>query len=123
MNTSKRSFLAASVLAFTAFASTAHAIDRDFTVHNNINATVRELYVSPTSQRTWGPDILGADVLEHGQATTIHFTPSNYRGQCIFDIKLVGTDGGQWVVSGINLCTITDVTFNRTGDRVTFEAH
>lgn len=112
--------LSAAVLSVSSFATPAQAIDRDFAVHNNIDETITQLFVSPTSQTTWGPDILGVDVLEDGQTANIHFTPSNYRGQCQFDIKIVAANGHQYTVSGLNLCTITGVTFNRAGSNVTF---
>ncbi len=115
----KRGFLAAVVLSMVAFAGVAHAIDRDFTVHNNINETIAELYVSPTSQTTWGSDILGRDVLPQGESAAIHFTPRTNAGECIFDIKLVA-GAHQYVVNRVNLCTITDMTFNRSGNNVTF---
>lgn len=120
---SKRIVGTAFTAAVMALSFAAHAIDRDFTVHNNINATVRELYVSPSSSNQWGADVPGADVLAHGAQTAIRFTRNVARGQCVFDIKLVGTDNAQWVVSGINLCTTTAVVFNRSGNRVTHTVH
>lgn len=119
----KRSFIGAAGLAIVAFSTMAHAIDRDFTVHNNIGATVLELHVTPTSTTTWGQDLLGSDTLEDGTQVMIHYTPSMYRGQCIFDIKLVEEGGAASVVNGINLCTITDVTFSRRGGHVVYAAH
>lgn len=111
----KRSFLGAMALSVAVYATAAHAIDRDFTVHNNIGSTIQQLYVSPTSVSQWGPDQLGSSVLANGGQVTLHFNPSTYRGQCNFDIKIVEADGDQSVLHGINLCTITDVTFSRNG--------
>lgn len=117
----KRSLLGAVGLSVLAFAAAAHAIDRDFTVHNNIGNAVLELHVTPSSTTTWGADLLGADVLPNGGAVSIHYTPSMYRGQCVFDIKLVEPNGAQDVVSGVNLCTITSVSFSRQDGHVVFE--
>jgi hypothetical protein len=118
----KRSFLASLCVAFLGFSSVAHAVDRDISVHNGIGATIRELYMSPTSMTTWGNDVLGSDVLNNGGTVHVQFRPGNYRGQCVFDIKIVESNGSASVVSGINLCTITDVTFSRSGGEVVFEA-
>lgn len=118
----KRSFLGAVGLSVLAFAAAAHAIDRDFTVNNNIGVTVAELHVTPSSTTTWGGDLLGSDVLPNGGSVSIHYTPSMYRGQCVFDIKLVEAGGAQDVLSGINLCTITEVTFSRENGHVVFHA-
>lgn len=110
----KRSFLGAMALSVAVYATAAQAIDRDFTVENRTGATITHLYVSPSSQRAWGPDQLGSDVLADGGNVSLHFNPSTYRGQCQFDIKIT-RDGTDSVLSGINLCTITHVTFTRNG--------
>ena len=119
----KRSFLAALAVSMFAFSSVAFAIDRDVTVHNHIGATVRELYVSPSSTTSWGGDLLGADVLRDGGSVLIHYTPRMYRGECVFDMKIVEQDGTTSTVSGVNLCTITDVTLNRSGGEVVFDTN
>jgi hypothetical protein len=118
----KRSIIASLCVVVLGFSSIAHAVDRDITVHNSIGTTIRELYMSPTSTTTWGSDVLGSDVLAHGRSVHVMFRPGNYRGQCMFDIKIVESDGSASVVSGINLCTITDVTFSRSGDEIVFES-
>ena len=105
--------LAALALTVSAFASQAHAVDRDFTVHNGIGITVATLQVSPSNVAIWGADLLGSSVLSDGAAVTIHYTPSMYRGQCVFDLRLVEADGDADVVRGVNLCTVTDVSFSR----------
>lgn len=109
------SFLGAAVLSAMVFTTgaTAQRVDRDFAVENRIGGTIRELYVSPSSVTQWGPDQLGENVLANGGSLTLHFSPRNYRGQCVFDIKLVESDGDESVVNGVNLCTITAVTFRR----------
>ena len=48
----KRSFLATLAVGLLSFTSIAFAIDRDISVRNNIGATVRELYISPSSVTT-----------------------------------------------------------------------
>ena len=119
----RRSLLATVGLAVLSFATVAHAIDRDFTIHNNIGNPIMELHITPSSTTTWGADLLGVDTLANGASVLIHYTPSMYRGQCVFDIKVVDGTGGH-VVSGINLCTITDVNFTRDDDGdVAFSAH
>lgn len=109
----KRSLFGAMALSVAVYASVAHAVDRDFTTHNDVGATITQLYVSPSNVVQWGPDQLGSHVLPNGAAVTLHFNPSNYPRQCVFDIKIVEEDGDQSVLHGINLCTITDVTFSR----------
>jgi hypothetical protein len=119
----RRSLFTMVGLAVLSFATVAHAIDRDFTVHNNIGNAIMEMHITPSSTTTWGADILGVDTLADDASVLIHYTPSMYRGQCVFDIKIVDS-AGPHVVSGINLCRVTDVTFTRDGDGdVAYSAH
>ena len=119
----RRSLFTMVGLAVLSFATVAHAIDRDFTVHNNTGGTITELHITPTSTTTWGGDLLGSDVLANAASVLVHYTPSMYRGQCVFDIKVTNASGAH-VVNGINLCRITDVTFTIDGDGdVAYSAH
>ena len=108
--------------AATAFALAAHAIDRNFTIHNSTGGTIVQLYASPTTTTQWGGDLIGSDVLPDGRSVQLHYTPRMYRGQCVFDIKIVDDANNQSVLSAINLCTITDVTFSRENGRVVYRA-
>lgn len=53
-------------------------------IENASNETVYYIYMSPTSQSTWGPDLLGSNVLNVGQA----FTLSNIQPG-VWDIRVV----------------------------------
>lgn len=119
----RRSLVSLAGLAVMSFATAAHAIDRDFTVHNHIGNAIVQLHITPSSTTTWGADLLGNSVLRDNGSVLIHYTPSMYRGQCVFDIKVVDASGDH-VVSGINLCRITDVDFTRDDDGdVAYAAH
>lgn len=108
----KRSFLTAVGLAVMAFSAIVHADQRDFTLHNATGAEITELHISPNDSNNWGPDILGRDVLADGQSAAIHFNGTAAPGQCIWDIKVVDTDGSAHQLENLNLCTITAVTFS-----------
>lgn len=110
-------------LAFVATSSVADAqrVDRNFTVINHTGSTISHLFVSPTSVTTWGPDQLGTNVLPNDGSLSLQFRPRNYRGQCVFDIK-VRIDGHDSAVSGINLCTINTVTFTAEDGHVAYTA-
>lgn len=109
-------------LLVAAPAATAQRVDRDFSVVNHTGSTVRELYTSPSRQTSWGPDQLGAHVLPDGGSVRLHFTPRNFRGVCVFDIKIVQEDGTEGTVMGINLCTINAVTFSMHDGHLVHEA-
>lgn len=118
----RRLFCTGLVASMLTFSIGAQAIDRDFTVVNRTGEQITQLFASPTRTTTWGSDILGADVLDDGASVDIHYTPSMYRGQCVFDIMIVDTDGGQHVVNAINLCTISTVTFTVSRGQVVYRA-
>jgi len=89
----------------------AHADPRDFRLTNGTGTTISEVYASPSNQVEWGEDILGMDVLPDGEVVTIQFqrfTP----GDCLYDIKVVTSEGNEGLLNQVNLCETTDVTFN-----------
>ena len=53
-------------------------------IQNLSNETVYYIYMSPASQSTWGPDLLGNQVLQQGQA----FTISNIQAG-VWDLRVV----------------------------------
>jgi hypothetical protein len=66
------------------------------------------LNVSPSNENSWGPDILGRDVLANGESAAITFDRSET--QCNFDIKATYDDGDTTDMRGVNLCTVATVT-------------
>lgn len=57
-------------------------------MQNNSNSDIYYIHMSPTSQSTWGPDLLGRDVLQRGQVFVIQgISPGNW------DVRVVDRDG------------------------------
>ena len=71
--------LSTAVLALSVAALSANTVVQndklDFTLVNKTGLTIVELYVSPTSDDSWGDDILGQDVLKDGEDVDITFSP------------------------------------------------
>ncbi|MDP7337697.1 MAG: hypothetical protein QF786_00145 [Vicinamibacterales bacterium] len=65
-----------------------------YTVQNNSSHTIRELYMSPSSDSSWGRDRLGRSMLEPGQRHTV-------RGLSYgrWDLKLVDTNYDECIVN------------------------
>jgi hypothetical protein len=101
--------MAAVVLACAGFTtrSSAPAGPQDFILHNSTGATIRELYISPVSTNEWEEDVLGADVLPHGESAEITFDASD---EAMWDLKIVNTDGGSFMWRELNLMSISEVT-------------
>ena len=88
----------------------ASADQRDFTLVNNSRITITQLYVSPTSSDRWGTDQLGSNVVAPGERFTLRFPVGADGGTCMYDLKIVRSDGASFVESNVNLCTVATVT-------------
>ncbi|MBW8269110.1 Tat pathway signal protein [Caldovatus aquaticus] len=75
-----------------------------FTFVNQSGATIRELYVSLSSDRNWGPDRLGANVLSPGQSVSISLPVT---GVCTVDMRVVYMNGAAAERRGVETCSIT----------------
>ncbi|HEX8640649.1 MAG TPA: hypothetical protein VF704_05780 [Allosphingosinicella sp.] len=101
-------FAIAAALAVSALATAAYAAQQDFTVINSSGHDVLTLNVSPSSEESWGPDILGVDILADGDSAEVTFDRDEE--ECMWDIRVTYDDGdtGDW--RGINLCETATVT-------------
>ncbi len=94
--------------AFSAQTGTAHAGQQDFTLNNRTGYQIDEVYVSRSSSRNWGGDVMGADSLDNGRSVNITFSaPDNV---CHWDMKVRYNDGDEATWNGLNLCNINKVT-------------
>ncbi|MCT7949542.1 hypothetical protein NG798_07070 [Ancylothrix sp. C2] len=105
--------LAAPMLALNAPHAQAQDI-RDFSVNNATGRVLTELYVSPADRDTWGPDILGVDVLPPRESVEVRFSPRTSAEGCIYDIRAQWDDGKISDLYDYNLCTLNAVNFTAT---------
>ncbi len=99
--------LALAVLVLLASVA-AHAGKQDFVLVNRTGLIIAELYVSASDTNDWEEDVLGRDVLAHGESVTITF--DTRAQQCLYDIKTVDEDGDESMWTEIDLCRATRVT-------------
>lgn len=92
-------------------ATAAHADPRDFTLNNGSGFVIEQVYVSSSAIMNWEEDVLGQDVLMPGDSVNITFTRFT-DGDCLYDIKVVADTGDEGQLNQVNLCEVTDVTFN-----------
>jgi hypothetical protein len=98
------------LLAFSA--RDTHADPRNFTLVNGSDITITHVYVSPSDARDWGDDILGVDVLLPGESVDILFSRfDGEAGNCFYDIMVMGKDGEEGYLYGVDLCNTLTVTF------------
>jgi hypothetical protein len=78
-----------------------------FWIVNNSRRTMRELYASPSSQNSWGPDRFGTGVLGGGDRFAVRLP----EGECIYDVRVVWADGRPEDRRRINLCDVIELVF------------
>jgi hypothetical protein len=98
-------FLAAGLLL--GGAAQAQSNDPSFRLTNNSNVAINEIYVSSSSENSWGPDRLGERTLGSGNAYVIRLPA----GQCVNDIRVVYANGQASERRQVNTCSLTDIVF------------
>lgn len=81
---------------------------QDFTLVNKTNVTIHNVYVSPTATDDWEEDILGVDVLSHGDSVDISF--GRKEKAKYWDLKVTDGEGNSIVWTRLNLLEISTVT-------------
>lgn len=81
---------------------------QNFSILNTTGHTVMMIKVSPTSETSWGPDLLGSNVLQNGQTFEVSFDRSTT--ECNYDIQATYDDGDTTDMRNVNLCQVGTVT-------------
>ncbi|MGL5010820.1 MAG: hypothetical protein ACRC6I_13140 [Paracoccaceae bacterium] len=90
------------VVAAIAAAQPLMAQELVFTISNNGDAALVELYASPKSAGSWGEDMLGGQQLGSGEAAEVIIS-GDAGGQCDYDLRMVFDDGSV-LEDASNLC-------------------
>jgi len=98
----------------------APAVQDDYGVINKTGMILTHLYLSPTSEDSWGEDILEQDVLANGEECGIEFDKDDE--ECIWDIKVVDSKERQWTVMKVDLCKYTKITFTMQNGKMLYTA-
>jgi hypothetical protein len=97
------------LLVGTAFQTKlAHAGNQDFTLVNRTGYQIDEVYVSRSSARNWGHDVMGRDSLEDDHWVKITIDAPEHA--CRWDLKVKYSDGDEATWSDLNLCNIEKVS-------------
>jgi hypothetical protein len=108
----RRFILAALFGLLAATSATAQSNDPSFRIVNNTQMAVNEVYASPSTDRSWGQDRLGAEVIRPGATHIIRLPP----GDCTYDIRIVYQDGRAEERRAVNTCAITDFVLGAAGN-------
>ncbi len=74
------------------------------TVANESSYTLVEINLTPSYSNTWGPDLLGSDVLYPGESLTIDFVDCG-----VYDMRIVDHTDVECVFYDYDLCWDNDV--------------
>ena len=99
--------LVCAALALVASMSPAQAGVQDFAVVNNTGYPIERLHVSASTKEAWEEDVLGQDILAEGARATIKFDSDD--DNCLWDVKVVYSDGDAAAWHGLNLCEVSVV--------------
>lgn len=112
-------FLALSSLSLSSFTNpikpvVKHVCDEsqnlDFTLVNMTGYDISDVYVSPTSMKEWGDDIMGQDVVLNGESVDVSFHPAETDRKWDIYVTWVGYDASEdvyWV--GFDLSKISEI--------------
>jgi hypothetical protein len=94
--------------------------DLDFELVNETGYDISEVFVSPTKEADWGEDIMGRDILPHGQAVDIVFSTKEREKKWDIYVTWVGYDSDEDVYwTGFDLSKISRITLHynaKTGE-------
>ena len=82
--------------------------DPSFRLANMTGFPIREVYASSARLSSWGPDRLGPNILQPGQAV---FIPLPAAGGCLTDIRVVFMNGAAQERRNFNTCAVGTLTW------------
>ena len=104
---------AAAALAFALVGTSASAQTGplDFTLNNNTDGVVVQIFIPVPSTNEWEEDILGSDVV--GSGDSAHITIDDGLEDCEYDIKVVYDDSTpDLIVMGVDFCAVNGETLD-----------
>lgn len=107
----KKICIFAAVLLVLVFSFAAVASAATINIKNNTGVTIEELYISDSGTEDWEEDVLGQQILEHGETLRIEVDGSYQQ----FDVAIVTEAGEEAVYMGLpgnakNITLNSDVT-------------
>src|SRR5438105_3657808 len=103
-------------LAGPAWATSTDGKNRKVLVQNVSSQTVRELYASPVTAKTWEEDLLGQRTLTAGQSISANI--DNGTNECMYDLKVVMANGKAFEHRQVNVCAASKWVIGDSGESI-----
>ena len=84
--------------------------EQDVTIINDTGYNIWYVYISSEEADSWGDDRLGDEVILDGDS--FDFCMPGFGNNCIFDVKIVDSDGDAYIKMGVNLCSSDSLSFS-----------
>ena len=109
-----RRVLLAAILSLPAWAAPlrAQSGDPSFRIINNTPDIINEVYASPSTERSWGHDRLGTEVVQPGGVQIIRLPAG---GNCSYDVRIVYQGGSAEERRNLNTCAMVDLVLGGGG--------
>lgn len=96
-------------LLLVAAAAPAMAQDVEFTLINNSSHSLHYFYTTPSSENSWGEDLLGeTGTLEAGYQGTVFIGDGS--DQCLYDFRFETGEGHVLEVAEVDICALDSYT-------------
>ncbi len=113
-----------SVFSFTAFTNekqpevyrdciSVNGINLDFVLTNMTGYDIENIYVAPTTERNWGEDIMGKELLLNEESVEVSFDPGETATKWDIYVTWKGYEADEdvyWI--GLDLSTISEITLH-----------
>jgi hypothetical protein len=89
----------------------------DFNLTNMTGYTIKDIFIAPTTQREWGDDVLGRDMLYHEETVEIEFHPGETAKKWDIYVTWDGYESSEdvyWI--GFDLSKISAITLYYDSD-------
>ena len=88
------------------------AQNQNFSMTNNTGMILVDVFISPSSAASWGPDVIPKDMILTGETFDFTFTGVDPE-HCSWDIMFTADDGVKYYMNGVDLCSITSITLSK----------
>ncbi|KQS57635.1 hypothetical protein ASG17_02700 [Brevundimonas sp. Leaf363] len=101
----RKAIAAMATAGLLAFAGAAHAemVTLGFSIENNSDQTITNIYYGPSSSQNWSDDILSG-VIAPGE--TVNITVTDNLPDCDYDFSYTFDDGQEYTEYHVNMCEI-----------------